>query len=795
MRVILLFILISATYTQINAQNIYDGLVGYWPMNCNAIDSLGTNMDGIIQGNPSCTIGKLDEALFFKEGDYIDLPEDRTLEMVSGNGFTWSLWFKLDSLPQNDNDGLFQTFISFADPQNQSDIFLGLGSLTDPKDELAFIVDGPGGVGNSAQNNLANISWGPPTEGWRKDKWYHVAGIRDYENNSVELYFDGVKRESATYFEPQEPFDENLPMQFGRFFDGETASNNFTGGLDEIRIYNRVLTESEVLILFSARPEQLTASRDTIKYDNIKCQADSTILINIQNIGPSDFIISEFDLRNGEAFKIENPASDETLLDQQLYVLGLTFEPPSEGIFYDTLFVRNPFGVQPLILYLEGEKEVLIETPTFIDFGELVSCESNSFLTAQIEIDNINIDEGLVFEGIDLPGGEITSSTYLPIPENNSNQFSVTFTPNSFGTFTEIGQVTFENCNLSYPIEVRAKYTFLEKSFSSTFDFSDKEVGITHFEDQVIKNTGTTEFEILNIESLDNLGQFFFESSTFNPIILEPSQSFSFDLGFTPEGKEASAKFVLTTSSPCGIQYDTLDIFGYGKHRAYFDLKVKDINAKIGETKDLILEISNPLNLDISEIDSINFNLKYNKTIIKPEIGLENNTSSTYSNWISDYNYTIIPELNNNNQEFNLDKLRFALGNESLPIIEINNINVYGGLATINAVPGALLLGDICDKGEITRLLIADSWLELGDVTPNPARDQITFNFSLIEPGITKLKVFDSNGILVETIANNYFDIGSYEVKYQTFMLNSGIYFYTLETPTQSISKRFHITK
>lgn len=795
MRYLFLILILSTSYHSLRSQNIYDGLVGYWPMNCNAIDSLGTDMNGTIQGNPECQEGKLNESLNFDEGDYIQLPSDRTLEMVSQNGFTWSMWFKLDSLPQDDNTGLFQTFISFADPANQSDIFLGLGSLTADKDELAFIVDGPGGVGNSAQNNRADLKFKP--EGfWQKDIWYHIAGLRDYENNLVELYFNGIKVDSSSYETPQQPFSENFPMQFARFYDGETASNNFTGNLDEIRIYDRVLTEEEVLILFSARPEQLSSPRETVDFSNIKCKNDSTILLNIRNEGPSEFIISEFDLRQGEAFKIENPVSDEKLLNQETYVLGLTFDPPSEGVFYDTLFVRNPFGVQPLIIYLEGEKEVNIEVPDSIDFGELVSCESNSFLVAEIEIENINIDDGLIFKGIELPGSEIASATYNPLDEMNSGVYSLTFSPSSFGTFTEIGQITFANCDLTYPIEVSANYTILEKSYSSTFDFLEKEVGIEYTETQTFTNSGTTDIEILGLEFKGESGEFSYNSDTFQSgIVLNPSDTFGFDISFLPEGRNASDTLIITSSSRCGTATDTILYFGYGKFRANFDLKVQDISAKIGDEKDLILELNNPIDLDISEIDSINFNLIFNETTSVPLNAANSISSSTFDIWYSSYSFSISPELENENQQFNLGKVKLALGNESAPLIEISDLEVFGGLASVNQEPGAIFMEDICEAGELTRLFFAEEWLELGDVSPNPATDQITFNFSLIEPGITNVFIFDSNGLLIEKIASGYFDPGTYEVKYQTYNLNSGSYFYVLQTPTQKISKRFHIVK
>ncbi|MDC1067915.1 T9SS type A sorting domain-containing protein [Candidatus Kapabacteria bacterium] len=794
MKFLFIILLFTITCVNLNAQNIYDGLVGYWPMNCNANDSLGTGIDGTIIGSPSCTIGKLDQSLNFQQGEYIDFPSNRSLELVSSNGFTWSVWFKLDSLPQNSATGLFQTFVSFADDANQSDILLGLGSLTAPKDELAFIVDGPGGVANSAVNNLADLNY-KPVGGWQKDVWYHAAGLRDYSNNKVELYFNGVKVDSAEYFNPQLPFTENQLIQFARFYDGETAGNNLTGNLDEIRIYERVLSEKEVLILFSARKEQLSTQNENINFGNIQCKTDSTLFINIKNEGPSEFIIENFDLVNGEAFTIQNPTTNENLLDQQPYILGLTFNPPNEGVFYDTIYVNNPFGVQPLILYLEGEKQVSIDIPQSIDFGELVSCESNSFLVAQISIANLNVDDGLIFKGIDLPNTEISSSTYSTQPVNTTENYSITFTPSSFGTFTEIGSVQFENCDLTYPVEIKANYTYLEKEYSRNINLGNKEVDILDISTINFENTGTTNIELLNLEVISNSSEFEINTSTFTPNTnLIPSSTFKFDLSFLPIGGPSSATIIVTSQSKCGISYDSIFVEANGKHRAIFDLKVKDISGKAGDTRDLILELKNPSKLDISEIDSIKFDLTYNSTVINPLFD-GNFTEDDLNIYIRTFPISLKPNLENVNQEYNIGEVRLTLGNESIPEILISNLEVINGIADIKIESGIILLEDICENGEITRLFFAEDWLELGNVAPNPAREKINFDFSLIEPGNSSITLYNSSGFLSDVIVDSYFVPGKYQVEYFTNNLTPGSYFYVLRTPTQKLSKRFFIVK
>lgn len=795
MRIYLLSILFLMSSATIYSQNIYDGLVGYWPMNCNVQDSSGNNLNGTIIGNPSCTIGRVNESLRFVEGDYVNFPQNRSLEMISENGFTWSVWFKLDSLPQSSAPGLFQTFISFADPGNSSDIYLGIGSLTAPRNELAFIVDGPGGVGSSASNNLADLRW-KPLEDWEIGRWYHAAGLRDYENNIVELYFDGIKVDSASYLDAQEPFTEAFPFQFGRFFDGETASNNFTGELDEIRIYERPLSEEEVLILFSARPEQLSTETTDINFQNIKCKADSTILIEILNEGPSEFIISNFELKQGEAFEIVNQVTDRKLLNQEPFSLGIRFDPPEEQTYYDTIFVNNPFGVQPMIIYLEGSKDIQINVPERINFGELVSCESSTFFEAELLIENINIDEGLSFNSVWFSNYSMESSTLSPIPEGELGAYILRFTPNELGVIGDTAYVQFDNCDLSYPIYISANYTFLDKEYPSEINFGNSEVGVENSRIIPYENTGTTTITIVDIEYLNTDPEFSLSTGTFNiGDDLKPSSTMNLEVDFTPNGGASEFEIVVVSDTRCGLARDTIKASGNGVYRATFNMMIKERMVNIGDEIDFELDISNALNLDLAEIDSIGFDLKLNNTVFgNHEFELSEQQDNTEI-WESNYRFNITPSAENLDQSFNLGKAKIALGNESIPVFIISNIEVFGGLATIVAQNSTLFINDICEDGEVKRLIFSNDWLELGNVSPNPAWDNITFDFSLIEPGITSIKLYDNFGNLVDVVFEHHFNTGSYEINYSVSKLNSGLYFYVLQTPTQKLTKKFRILK
>jgi len=67
-------------------------------------------------------------------------------------------------------------------------------------------------------------------------------------------------------------------------------------------------------------------------------------------------------------------------------------------------------------------------------------------------------------------------------------------------------------------------------------------------------------------------------------------------------------------------------------------------------------------------------------------------------------------------------------------------------------------------------------------VYPNPCNDHATIKFDLDEPSQCNLEVYNSSGIMVETIANNHFDAGQNQIQWQSNNLPNGIYCLRLST-------------
>jgi hypothetical protein len=140
-------------------------------------------------------------------------------------------------------------------------------------------------------------------------------------------------------------------------------------------------------------------------------------------------------------------------------------------------------------------------------------------------------------------------------------------------------------------------------------------------------------------------------------------------------------------------------------------------------------------------------------------------------------------------------KFRVALGNDSVSyiipefteLIGSNKIKLY-------EKSGKVSVSGLCEDGGL-RLFYSEGELLLEQNTPNPAINQTTVNFEIIEKGKTQLFVTDINGNIVKEILSAELIAGSYQYQIETTDLPQGSYFYILQTPTQRITRKMLIKK
>ncbi len=201
-----------------------DGLIANYPFNGNPMDVGSNEYNGIANNGVLLTddrFGKPDRAYSFDgKDDYIAAGN---FELPSV--FSLSLWIN----PQTIKDG---------------QMFLGKQSAgTDPLFVVGFFKDGYGvGIGTVFYAD------GEKTTGWQ-----HLAVVVEKtgtQYHRVLLYKNSRLLWSKNHFNPVEDAGA-LPITIGAAWDGASPVSFFSGEMDDVRIYDRALSQTEIELLYN----------------------------------------------------------------------------------------------------------------------------------------------------------------------------------------------------------------------------------------------------------------------------------------------------------------------------------------------------------------------------------------------------------------------------------------------------------------------------------------------------------------------------------------------------------------
>ena len=215
------------------------GLVAYWPLDdgltdpttTTIIDEVGINPLTLTSADPSTAwllgapvptgtglqVDGIDHYLVVPNAPALDLP---------GDTLTMSMWVRLDQLPSELGAG----FAAIYDSSNDAYVFyLDRGNA-----ELRFKVTATGAARP-----------GIPEAALATDEWIHITGVYDGPNEEARIYMNGELMSTVTGVLGTVRAGQTAGI--GR--QGDEEANFFSGGVDDIAIWKRVLTPTEIAAL------------------------------------------------------------------------------------------------------------------------------------------------------------------------------------------------------------------------------------------------------------------------------------------------------------------------------------------------------------------------------------------------------------------------------------------------------------------------------------------------------------------------------------------------------------------
>lgn len=218
--------------------SLTEGLIAYYPFNRNAEDQTENNLDGIVHGaTPTPDRKGIRNSAYRFDGvdDYISVPHNDLLNL-SGD-FSISLWANVAAVqsPENGINDILRKWNGNAEGYPFSISYLNPLADDFQEDRILYARYDGQGCNNSAITRSPAVT---------NERYMHIVMVR--EGDEIRTYLDNEMADEV--FDPTECSTSNTAdMTIG------TRGNLvrfFKGRIDDIRIYNRALSDIEIANLY-----------------------------------------------------------------------------------------------------------------------------------------------------------------------------------------------------------------------------------------------------------------------------------------------------------------------------------------------------------------------------------------------------------------------------------------------------------------------------------------------------------------------------------------------------------------
>ncbi len=223
----------------VGSSTLNGGLVAYYPFNGNANDESGNGNNGTVNG---ATLSEnrfedLNSAYSFDGiDDYISLGDQLQLKKI-----TISLWINTSATKYGASNSMgIIRFREYGYGISMNGSFAGYGGTFTDIGKIYFALHSQNSEENVLFEHITN------SNDYNDGNWHYLTMSYNGATSRVfidaELIYENLSEPSEVKYNP-------LDLAIGR--DGDHSSDYFIGKIDDIRIYNRALTEAEIQELYN----------------------------------------------------------------------------------------------------------------------------------------------------------------------------------------------------------------------------------------------------------------------------------------------------------------------------------------------------------------------------------------------------------------------------------------------------------------------------------------------------------------------------------------------------------------
>lgn len=237
-----------------------DGLVAYYPFTDGSLENASSTAPNV--ENKGATFGKdrfgnPESAAVFDGESYMEIPDDDAFSINTTGALTVSVWVSPSTLSfKNTEEGGYVHWMGKGMPQQHEWVFRMYNKeLTGSQENrpnrmsaYAFNLKGGLGSGSYVQEEI------------QAGEWIHFVARYDVQSNTITLFKNGVQKDQDPLYDETygvQVENGNSPVRLGT----RSLWSFFEGSIDDLRFYNRALSDEEIIALYNEKnPAEETSS-------------------------------------------------------------------------------------------------------------------------------------------------------------------------------------------------------------------------------------------------------------------------------------------------------------------------------------------------------------------------------------------------------------------------------------------------------------------------------------------------------------------------------------------------------
>lgn len=559
--------------------------------------------------------------------------------------------------------------------------------------------------------------------------------------------------------------------------------------------------EGDLIIPIKANTlnSSLIIDRQNVDYGLVQTSKNEKITItnngNI-NLTISNITIIGVDVSSDGVFYVENITTPFDLQPNQSQELVIAFNPKDTLSKMANLTIDAlPCGNLTAVL-LGGGGTPNIQSIKDLEFV-INSCKNDSIVklftlwnmgSLPLEISDILLENNSNEFKINLPIAPLT------VAARGKTEFEIEFFTNNSGEINDKiiiksnandGDYTINLTGQKYSNTITLDNNNLDFGSLGTPPFDSKELSIS-----IINNT---EIEQIIYEPIFLDSRFRLVSPIF-PLKLKSLESVKLTIvaisNLLDTSKSVTSEVIIRTEN-CG---DLLANLSYNRANGSAEFVIGKGEEIPNKEITIPITLVSGSNLNSPLLEYFETEIEFNATMLYPmSVTLGEIISYQINNGIGLIKLKFPPKTEINTEVTSI-KFKTLLGNKVLTGLKALNYKSIGEDIAVNFEDGEFNSMGIC-YADGARLINPYGIINLGIARPNPVTDVAFVDLELIEKDHTKLTLYSSTGVKLETLFDEIAEKGVKSFSINAQNLSTGVYYLILETPTYSQTSKFEIVK